>query len=130
MATYQDKEIAKWTVNDLIAYMSDEHARRFNCDYKPMGSWAAERGRIGRIFGTAKKPGTHDKETVKAFVDRCFVKYKPTAQYPGVNFGFMATYMSDELQILERQLNQAKSEGEAVDIQTEEKSDIENWFVS
>ena len=45
---YTEKEIAKWTVNDLIAYMDDHHRDRFGIDYQPFGGWAAERGRIGQ----------------------------------------------------------------------------------
>ena len=42
---YTEKEIDKWTVNDLIAYMDDQHRDRFGIDYQPFGGWAAERDR-------------------------------------------------------------------------------------
>lgn len=34
----------------------------------------------------------HGPEVVRKFIDACFDEYRPTAQYPGLNFGFMYCY--------------------------------------
>ena len=124
---YTEKEVAKWTVNDLIAYMDDQHRDRFGIDYQPFGGWAAERGRIGQWFGTARKAGKYDKELVKEFVDHCFATYRPNEKYPGISFGFMATYMTREFQAVQKAYNQRKKDEEETSRPVEDLSD---WFNS
>ena len=124
---YTEKEIDKWTVNDLITYMDDQHRDRFGIDYQPFGGWAAERGRIGQWFGTARKAGKYDKELVKEFVDHCFATYKPTQKYPGLNFGFMATYMTQEFQAVQKAYSQRKKDEEEA---AEPIEDLSDWFNS
>lgn len=124
---YTEKEIDKWTVNDLLAYMSDQHQIRFEVDYQPFGGWSAERGRIGQWFGTARKAGKYDKALVKEFVDYCFATYRPNEKYPGISFGFMATYMTREFQSVQKAYNQRKRDEEEASKPVE---DLTDWFNS
>ena len=127
---YSEKPIEKWTVRDLTDYMSDEHVRRFGCDYAPFGGWAAERGRIGQWFGTAKKAGKYDKALVKEFVDYCFETYSPNAKYPGISFGFMATYKTAEFQAIQKRYEQRKLDEKKAEEITQDKSSISDWLNS
>ena len=96
------KPLEKWTVRDFHNYMIAEHERLFGVEYLPQGTWKAEQGLLGRIVGTKTKPGTHDKALIKAFIDKCMNTYKPSDQYPGINFGFMWAYRRNYLQQLEK----------------------------
>lgn len=121
---YETKPVEKWNVRDFHAYMQAEHLRKFGVSYAPMRSWRTEQGLLGNIIGTAKKEGTHDKALIKRFIDRCFASYKPTAQYPGISFGFMWTYMQRELQMAELDARREKVAEQA----SEEMEDIAEWL--
>src|SRR5690625_2194750 len=83
-------------------YLRDKHREQFGIEYAPFGGrWATEQGMIGRLIGTRAKKGTHSKAVVKRFIDEAFRTYKPTAQYPGTNFGFIYSYRRNILQRLE-----------------------------
>ncbi|WP_235848493.1 hypothetical protein [Litchfieldia alkalitelluris] len=47
-------------------------------------------------------------DVVKRFIDECFAEYKPTKQYPGLNFAFMFSYQRSR--ILPRILAEVKRE--------------------
>lgn len=120
--SYAEKDIAKWNVNDFHAYLSDEHKRRFGVDYAPFGTWVSEKGQIGRLIGTARKPGTHDKALIKRFIDACFDEYKPTEQWPGISFGFMVAYKKPVMQRLQAAEMKAEQAASAV-----KKADNNDW---
>ena len=87
-----EKTIDKWTVNDLLAYISARHLEVYGVEYRPYRSWSAERGLIGGLIGTRQKPRKYESEMVKAFVDECFRTHKGTREYPGVSFTWLWTY--------------------------------------
>jgi hypothetical protein len=91
-ATYNEKPVANWTVNDLLAYIAERHAQVYGVEYRPFRSWSAERGLIGGLIGTRQKPRKYEPELVKAFVDECFHSHKGTREYPGVSFTWLWTY--------------------------------------
>lgn len=126
--SYQEKTIDKWNVKNFIDYMSDLHRELFNCDYAPFGSWAAERGRISQIFGTATKAGKYDKQLVKEFVDHTFRSYKPTERYPGTSFGFMWTYRQQDFIRLQKSFVARKIDEQEVAKGVDD--DVEDWFNS
>ncbi|TFI46268.1 hypothetical protein E4O93_18750, partial [Diaphorobacter sp. DS2] len=107
--TYHDKPVAKWNVRDMLAYLGDEHKRRFGVDYQPFGTWAAERGQLGNWVGTAKKRGKYGAEFTKRFIDVCLAEYRPTRDYPGINFGFMVAYMKRNIQTVQLEVMRAES---------------------
>ena len=103
-----NKPIEKWTVRDFHNYLIAEHERLFGVGYVPYRSWSIEQGLLGSIIGTTGKkgkPGTHDKALIKSFIDKCMGSYKPSANYPGISFGFMWTYQRNYLQQLEKEAN-------------------------
>ncbi|ASB87664.1 hypothetical protein [Bacillus sonorensis] len=93
-----DKPVSKWNVRDFQAYLKAEHERLFGVPYVPMRGWQAEAGMLGRWVGTKRKPGEYGPEVTKRFIDLCFAQYRPTADWPGVSFGFMQKWMGRNLQ--------------------------------
>src|SRR5699024_12869582 len=75
------------------------------------------------LFRSARKAGKYDKELVKEFVDHCFATYKPSAKYPGLNFGFMATYMTREFQAVQKAYSQRKKDEEEATEPIEDRSE-------
>lgn len=120
---YSEKEVAQWNVRDMSQYLGDEHKRRFGVDYQPFGTWAAERGQLGNWIGTAKKRGKYGAEFTKRFIDVCLAEYRPTRDYPGINFGFMVAYMKRNIQTVQLEVMRAESAAES---QTEEID--EDWL--
>lgn len=122
---YTDKPVEKWNVKNLTDYLCDEHSKRFGIDYAPFGSWQAERGTIGRVFGTAKKDGTHDKRLIYDWINYVFETYKPSAQYPGISFGFAWKYRQGDLQVVQkRKINEEKTK----EIESQSVDDVADWL--
>ena len=111
---YTELPVAKWNTRHFRDYLVDEHKRRYGVDYVPFRGYQAEAGMLGRFIGTAKREGQYDKATVKAFIDACFDEYKPSAQYPGLSFGFMQTYMMRNMQRLQAEQSRKVNADEAV----------------
>jgi hypothetical protein len=120
---YSDKPVADWTTNDMLAYLSDQHLARFGIDYQPFGTWASERGQLGNWIGTRKKDGKYGAEFTKRFIDVCLAEYRPTRDYPGINFGFMVAYMKRNIQTVQLEIMRA---GAAAQSQAEEVD--EDWL--
>ena len=136
---WESRDIEDWNVRTFHSYMQDKHEEMFGCQYVPHGSWQREQGMLGRLIGTQRKKGTHDKAMIKRFIDEAFKTYKPTKQYPGTNFGFIYTYRRNILQALEaeesrkkeREEKRKKSEKWAKEIkenQEEHFEDLAEWF--
>lgn len=96
--SYSEKPVDKWNTKDFLAYMSDEHQKKFGIPYIPVGGWQREAGMLGNLIGTRTKPAKYDKETIKYFIDLCIKTYRPNEQYPGINFTFMYSYRPREFQ--------------------------------
>lgn len=121
---YTEIPVDKWNVGHFHAYLADEHQRRYNVSYAPFRGWTAEKGMIARYIGTAKKRGLYSKEIVKDFIDRCYDDWRPNAQYSGVSFGFMSTYMTRHLQDAEKAAQVKRAEAEA----SEEMEGLAEWL--
>jgi len=114
---FDEKPVEKWNTRDFLRYLEDKHMKRFGIPYRPQGGWQREAGMIGDAIGTQKKPAKYDKATIKRFIDLCIEGYSPTKAYPGINFSFMWTYRSNDLQraILETKREQAAIEDDNLD---------------
>jgi hypothetical protein len=124
-ATYNEKPVANWTVNDLLAYIAERHAQVYGVEYRPFRSWSAERGLIGGLIGTRQKPRKYEPEMVKAFVDECFRSHKGTREYPGVSFTWLWTYKTAVWQRVQADVKRKASVQQAVE-QTQEFDD--DWL--
>jgi len=129
---WRARNIEDWNTTTFTEYLRDKHRELFGCEYVPFGGrWATEQGMIGRLIGTRTKEGTHNKATVKAFIDEGFKSYKPTAQYPGTNFGFLYSYRRNILQRIEAE--QAAKEkwderGKQAEMSTEDYDKLSEWL--
>jgi hypothetical protein len=124
-ATYNEKPVANWTVNDLLSYIAERHAQVYGVEYRPFRSWSAERGLIGGLIGTRQKPRKYEPELVKAFIDECFRSHKGTREYPGVSFTWLWTYKTAVWQRVLADVKRKASVQQAVE-QTQEFDD--DWL--
>ena len=121
---YSDTPIAEWNTGHFQAYLADKHVEHYGIQYVPAGGVVAERTLLAKHIGTARKSGMYGKDVIKRFIDSCFAAYKPTQQYPGVNYHFMARYMTAELQRAELEGKRA----EAAEQATENYSEVAEWL--
>ena len=120
---WAERDITDWNVTTFRVYLYDRHRELYGLDYV-----GAVKRDCGMISGMIKQ---YDKATVKAFIDECFRQYKPTTQYPGINFIFMVTYMKDR--VLPRILAAQKFKNADIFEEVETNSskdlnDITEWF--
>lgn len=82
------RPVETWNTVSFTEYLRDRHTELYGIPYVPgRGGWRAEQGMIKRMIDE------HGPEVVRRFIDGCFREYRPTRDYPGVNFTFMYTYM-------------------------------------
>lgn len=93
----------KSDVTILREYLKQRHTELYGIDYVTR-NYAIE----GRWLKTMITD--YDADTVKRFIDACFDDYKPTREYPSLNFAFMYSYMRSR--ILPRVLADMKREHE------------------
>jgi len=122
---WQARDIADWNVTTFRTYLYDRHRELYGLDYV-----GAVKRDCGMISGMIKQ---HDKATVRAFIDECFRQYKPSTQYPMLNFYFMKTYMSER--VLPKVLLAQRAErllGDDTPIEKTEDSEnineLKEWF--
>ncbi|QHZ58647.1 hypothetical protein M655_025095 [Brevibacillus sp. NSP2.1] len=85
---WRARPVETWNTTTFCAYLSDRHTELYGIPYVPgRGGWRMEQGVIKRMVGE------YGAEVVRRFIDGCFREYRPTREYPGVNFTFMYTYM-------------------------------------
>ncbi|PEL95784.1 hypothetical protein CN604_24725 [Bacillus wiedmannii] len=87
---FRNLSIEKWNVTTFREYLKHVHEERYKIPYVTR-SYAME-GRMLKTFIAEYKP-----EATKRFIDACFADYKPTREYPGLNFAFMFSYMRSRL---------------------------------
>ncbi|PGB34870.1 hypothetical protein COM07_25760 [Bacillus toyonensis] len=99
---FRNLPIEKWNVTTFREYLKHVHEERYKIPYVTR-SYAME-GRMLKTFIVEYKPGA-----TKLFIDACFADYKPTREYPGLNFAFMYSYMRSRL--LPRVLEEIRRKG-------------------
>ncbi|MBO1583295.1 hypothetical protein [Bacillus sp. XF8] len=98
---FRNLPIEKWNVTTFREYLKHVHEDRYNIPYVTR-SYAME----GRMLKTSL--AEYNQEATKRFIDACFADYKPTREYPGLNFAFMYSYMRGRL--LPRVLDELRRE--------------------
>jgi hypothetical protein len=127
MAKYSEKPVADWTVNDMLAYLADQHIAKFGVDYQPFGTWASERGQLGNWIGTRKKAGKYGAEFTKRFVDECMKTYRPKPDYPGMPFGFMVAYRKQIIQRLQLEVMREDTNEKSIE-SSDNFDDVSDWL--
>ncbi|WP_353854743.1 hypothetical protein [Bacillus sp. Bos-x628] len=111
-----DKPIEKWTARDFIVYLHERHLEVYGIKYV-----ANNRGMEARNLKTMIDE--YGAAIVRDFIDACFAAYSPTSQYPGVNFGFMFTYMRNRylppLLVKQKKVEQAEEDDQRAAAQSQ-----------
>src|SRR5699024_8250060 len=123
---WQARDIEDWNATTFHAYLADKLKEMFGCEYVPFRGWQAEKGMLGRLIGTRGRAGTHNKATIKRFIDEGFKSYKPTPQYPGTSFGFLYSYRRNILQRLEAQERREERDKQA-EMTAEDYDRLSDW---
>ncbi|KFM99721.1 hypothetical protein D0U04_13585 [Bacillus clarus] len=115
---FRNLPIEKWNVTTFREYMLHVHETKYKIPYVAR-NYAVE-GRMLKAFIAEHKP-----EATKRFIDACFADYKPTREYPGLNFAFMYSYMRSRLlprvlDELRRKDEQQRRQAEYIEVRTEE----------
>ncbi|KQL18809.1 hypothetical protein [Cytobacillus solani] len=112
---WRNREQADWTIATFQQYLKDAHEERYGIAYTTR-SYGLE----GRWLKTLI--AEHGAEVVRKFIDACFAEYRPTPQYPGLNFAFMFTYQRGRVlpRVLAEQARKTKAQATAAPITEEE----------
>lgn len=122
---YDEIDVSKWNTNHIHVYLADEHEKRFGVPYSPFKSYKTEKGMIGKIIGTARKPGEYSPEILKCFVDECFATYRPNREYPGTSFGFCWTYRQN---VWQRLVAEERRKANVVKTDDTEWEGVDDWI--
>lgn len=114
---WRNRDVADWTVATFQAYLKDEHERHYGIPYVTRNYGIEGRWLKSMI-------AEHGAEVVRKFIDGCFEEYRPTAQYPGLNFAFMFTYQ--RIRILPRVLAEVKRAKDAEVRRQQTKVDVDD----
>lgn len=112
---WRDRPIEEWNTTTFTEYLKDKHRELFGIEYAPMRSWRTEQGLIGNLIGTKTKPRKVEPAILKRFIDECFESYRPTKDWPGINFGFAYTYRRNVLQRLMASRSNESNKEEIID---------------
>ena len=116
---WRDLPFEKWTVTTVRAMLSEQHEALYGIPYVTRSH--AMEGRCIKSMLTE-----HGAEAVKAFIEVCFADYKPNAQYPGLNFTFMYSYMRSRL--LPRVLHALKVRTTPAETGEQDEQIDKNWW--
>lgn len=85
---YVNLPLDKWNATTYRAYMKAIHEDKYGIPY--VANNHAVEGRFIKDMQTK-----YGNKALKAFIETCFATYKPTHKFPGLNFGFMYSYMRE-----------------------------------
>ena len=83
-----DKPVSEWKARDFQLYLQEQHEATYGIKYTAR-NYAVDT-RMIRNFTKE-----HGNEVTKVFIDLCFANHKTSERYPGLNFGFMQTYLRE-----------------------------------
>jgi hypothetical protein len=87
---WRNRDIADWTVGTFREFLADQHTERYGIGYVAR-NYTIEAKWLKAMIAE------HGPEVVRAFIEACFKDYRPTAQYPGLNFAFMFSYQRSRI---------------------------------
>lgn len=87
---WRNRDTADWTVASFQQYLKDKHEERYGIAYT-----ARNYGMEGRWLKSMI--AEHGPEVVRKFIEACFEEYRPTRDYPGLNFSFMFSYQRSRI---------------------------------
>jgi hypothetical protein len=87
---WRNLPIDRWTVTTFRQFLADQHMERYGIGYVAR-NYAIEARWLKSMIAE------HGPEVVRTFIEACFKEYRSTAQYPGLNFGFMYSYQRSRI---------------------------------
>lgn len=119
---WQARDISDWITTTFRQYMNDVHEEHYGVPYM-CRSYAIEGKWLKAMIAE------HGPEITRAFIDECFGEYKPTPQYPGLNFSFMHTYMRPRVlpRIIAQQARKQNSAANATQVDELSEADLD-WL--
>jgi hypothetical protein len=115
---WKNRDISDWNTTTFRQYLADQHEAKYTIKYTAR-NYAVEGRWLKSMIAE------HGAEVVKAFIDGCFAEYKPTRDYPGLNFAFMFSYQ--RARILPRVMADMKRR-QVVQQAVEEIEDLSDWL--
>ena len=94
---WRNLTLDKWNVSTFHAYLIDRNLEEYGATYLPFGQgpiskrWAQEKGQLKLA---CQKYGNN---VIKLYIDKCFANHKYNPRFPVLSFGFMYSYMRNEL---------------------------------
>lgn len=87
---WRNRAQSDWVVATFQQYLKDTHEERYGIAYT-----ARSYGLEGRWLKSML--AEHGAAVLRKFIDACFAEYRPTQQYPGLNFAFMFSYQRERV---------------------------------
>ncbi|MEI4802017.1 hypothetical protein WAZ07_11895 [Bacillus sp. FJAT-51639] len=87
---FRNLPIGKWNVTTFREYLKHVHEGRYGIPYVTR-SYTME----GRMLKMSL--AEYNQVVLKRFIDACFADYKPTREYPGLNYALMYSYIRGRL---------------------------------
>jgi hypothetical protein len=115
---WRNLPVEKWNTTTFRQYLADQHEAKYAIKYTAR-NYAVEGRWLKSMIAE------HGSEIVKAFIDGCFAEYKPTRDYPGLNFAFMFSYQ--RARILPRVMAEAKRR-QVVQRAVEGTEGLDDWL--
>jgi hypothetical protein len=114
---WRNRDIADWTVTTFRQFLADQHFERYGISYVAR-NYAIEARWLKAMITE------HGLDALRAFIEACFKEYRPTRDYPGINFGFMYSYQ--RARILPQVLADLKRRQRVVDF--EDENELNDWL--
>lgn len=124
---WKARAIEDWNVTTFHAYLIDRNREDYNAEYVPFGRgsiqkrWSTEKGQLKQAITK------HGNEATKAFIDKCFESHRFNPDFPTLSFGFMWSYLRDNMARAEVELRKQKKREESARKSQEIEVD-EEWF--
>ena len=115
---WQERNIEDWTSKTFQTYLADQYKEKYGTKYVT-NSFGFEGKKLNEMLAE------HDNETIKRFIDVCYREYRPSSNWPTINFAGMYTFM--RAQVLPKVLLAQKAERLlGADTPIEKTEDLEN----
>lgn len=87
-ADWRNLPLEHWNTRTIHAMIIDLNAEKFGVDkYVPLRGWGFEQGAIKRALNE------YGAAALRETIERAFVEYRPSSQYPQLTAGFLIAYM-------------------------------------
>lgn len=120
----------KWNVTTFHAFLIERNKELYGIDYEPFGRgsvstrWMTEKGQIK----TAQ--GNYGNTVLRRYIEKCFENHRYNPKYPTLAFGFMLSYMRNELSQAQAEVasEERSKAAQQDDMEAIDGEDIGEWL--